>query len=283
MTQRRVLHRELVSCCIILPILLLLVFIRKTLFLAPLLLAQSKTQLQSASSGFRVLAFSLYGNSSRYTDGAVANAKLHRWIYRDWVMQVYHDKSTPQGLLSRLTLEGVHLVDMSASDLNPMNWRFLAASDEEVNVLCSRDIDSRLSIREFSAVSEWLETDFLVHMIRDHPGHMHHPMMGGLWCAKRGAIPDIRSLLAQYSRESHFNADQEFLRDEVWPIVSKSVLHHANFGCELWEESRPIPSPRVGLEHVGAVYIEHLLRDEDANILRDAISKGEECLPPLAH
>jgi len=195
-------------------------------------------------------------------------------------MRVYHDKSTPQDLLSRLSLEGVHLIDMSGSDLNPMNWRFLAASDEAVDVFCSRDIDSRLGIREFSAVSEWLETNFLVHMIRDHPGHMYHPMMGGLWCAKWNAIPDIRSLLHGYSRKSHFNADQEFLRDEVWPLVNTSVLHHANFGCALWDETRSIPAPRVGLEHVGAVYIEHMLRAEDSNILHHAISKGEECLPP---
>ena len=241
---------------------------------------QGKLRSESSSNGVRVLAFTLYGNASRYTDGAIANAKLRRWIYPGWVMQVYHDQSTPRDLLSRLSLEGVHLIDMSTSYLGPMNWRLLAASDEEVDVFCSRDISSRLSIREFSAVSEWLETNFLVHMIRDHPGHIYHPLMEGLWCARGDVILDIRRLLHGYSRKPHFDAEQEFLRDQVWPRVNTSVLQHANFGCDYWEVSRSIPAPRVGLEYVGATYIEHMLRDEDADILHHAISKGEECVRP---
>jgi hypothetical protein len=128
-----------------------------------------------------------------------------------------------------------------------------------------------------SAVSEWLQSEHKVHMIRDHPGHKHHNLMGGLWCAKRGAIPDLRSLLDLHSKEDHFNADQEFLRDVIWPVVKDSVLQHVNFGCEIWKDTRPIPAPRVGLEHVGAVYVDDFLRSEDAEQLQEAILNDQEC------
>ena len=224
-----------------------------------------------------VLTFSLYGDSARYTDGALANARLYKWIYPSWKMRVYHDDAVPVKILDELASFSVELINMSSSTLNPMNWRFMAASDRTTHAFCSRDIDSRLTVREQSAVSEWLLSDHSVHMIRDHPGHIHHPLMGGMWCAKHNAVPQMQKLIYGYSRAAHFNADQEFLRDVVWPLVKDNILQHGTFGCEIWPELKPIPAPRVGLEHVGAVYIDHMLREEDSRILEKAIKHGEEC------
>ena len=47
----------------------------------------------------------------------------------------------------------------------------------QVDVLLSRDLDSRLSPREVSAVEEWMNTSIEVekdkpfHVMRDHPDH----------------------------------------------------------------------------------------------------------------
>jgi len=231
---------------------------------------------RSAERKKRIIAFSWYGTSPRYLQGALDNVELHRWVYPSWTIRIYHDNTVPKLVLNLLS-RNAELVNMRHSDINPMTWRFLAASDPEVDVFCSRDIDSRLSAREYSAVTEWLASRQNVHMIRDHPGHNYFPLMGGLWCAKHGAISDMRSLVSSYSRAKHFDADQEFLRDAVWPLVNNSVLQHVNFGCLQWPGSRPIPVPRVGEEHVGAVYIDGMLRTEDALTLRKAIISGLEC------
>ena len=225
----------------------------------------------------RVLSFSLYGNSTRYSDGAIANSRLFTSVYHDWEMWVYHDHTVSDIILDKLRSSGVTLIDMSKSDLNPMNWRFLPASDESIDRFCSRDIDSRLSLREFAAVREWLDSRFKVHMIRDHPGHTGHPLMGGLWCASQDAVSWMREALMNHHRDAHFNADQEFLAEKVWPVVRNSTLHHVAFGCDKWENSREMPLPRVGLEHVGAVYIDGFLRAEDSETLKQAIFEGNEC------
>ncbi len=44
----------------------------------------------------------------------------------------------------------------------------------------SRDADSPITTRESTAVMEWLESDYTFHLMRDHPWHCSHPMLGGL-------------------------------------------------------------------------------------------------------
>ena len=98
-----------------------------------------------------------------------------------------------------------------------------------------------------------------------------------MWCAKYGVLAEIESLLSEYVKDAHFNADQEFLSNIIWPRVEHVTLHHASFGCEKWSATKTFAVPRVGLEHVGAVYIDNLMRPEDLNILREAIASGQEC------
>lgn len=227
----------------------------------------------------KVLAFSLYGTAERYSRGAYQNAQLIRWVYPGWFMRIYHDDSVEKDLLDQLQfIPEVELVNATVFRLNPMNWRFLPAVDDSVEVFCSRDIDARLTLREYSAVSEWLQSGFQAHMIRDHPGHRSHDMLGGMWCAKFGTIPNLLGLLAAYPNGTHFNADQEFLKDMVWPHIRTRTLQHASFGCELWPDTRPIPMPRVGFEHIGAVFVDGQIRAEDASQLLEAIARGEECV-----
>ena len=51
----------------------------------------------------------------------------------------------------------------------------------QVDILLSRDLDSRFTAREVSAVKEWRENSSLpVHSMRDHPGH-GTGLLAGLW------------------------------------------------------------------------------------------------------
>ena len=55
----------------------------------------------------------------------------------------------------------------------PMMWRFLIADDLDVEYFLVRDTDSRLSMRDGLAVTEWirLHNDSAFHCMRDHPSH----------------------------------------------------------------------------------------------------------------
>lgn len=48
-----------------------------------------------------------------------------------------------------------------------------------VDTFMSRDADSRIIPREEAAVREWLTTDRIFHVMRDHPYHCT-PILGGI-------------------------------------------------------------------------------------------------------
>ena len=47
-----------------------------------------------------------------------------------------------------------------------------------------RDLDSVITPREISAVSQWLDSKHAFHVMRDHPNHGTVPMMAGMWGVK---------------------------------------------------------------------------------------------------
>ena len=57
--------------------------------------------------------------------------------------------------------------------------------DPSVNVMVSRDLDSRLTDREVAAVTQWLDDPLQLpfHVMRDNPHHGTE-ILGGMWGAR---------------------------------------------------------------------------------------------------
>jgi FkbM family methyltransferase len=218
----------------------------------------------------KILAYSLYGSDRRYTDGALANSKLYHEIYPDWDMRVYHDKTVPESIINELRNNGVDLVDMTGSPLNKMSWRFLPASDSEVDRFCARDIDSRLSNREKAAVDAWIESGKKFHVMRDHPSHSKYAMSGGMWCGTHDAAPDMDKLLQKRHMTQSYLQDMDFLNNVIWPIAKDHILQHDSFSCDKFGGGSPFPTRRIGWEHVGSVFINGKMRKGDVDILKKA-------------
>lgn len=225
------------------------------------------------------VSFSLYGANPRYTDGAIANARLVKSLFPGWHMRVYHDSTVPRTILDALKMfKHVKLIPMNRSVYpNPMVWRFLVASDPSVQRYTVRDIDSRLSRRDAMAVLEWTRSQRPFHVLRDHPSHSAHPMSGGMWGGTHDAIPDMVDRLQRNRIKNRYLQDMTFLAREVWPLAkSRGVLQHDSFSCKAFG-ALPFPEPRVGLEHVGSVYIDGTMRKVDTDILRKARPNGNPC------
>ena len=132
--------------------------------------------------------------------------------------------------------------------------------------MCSRDIDSRLTYATHVAVTEWSVSTNRAHIIRDHPSHVEHrcAMPGGMWCVQGGLLANMDQLIDAPMADKPFNADQEFLQQRVWPVIKDEVLQHVSFSCASHKNARAL-MPRVGMEHVGAVYLNGELRESDVN------------------
>ena len=76
--------------------------------------------------------------------------------------------------------------------------RFLPLLDPRVEVVVSRDLDSRLTAREQAAVEDWLETGLTFHVMRDNPHHGTE-ILGGMWGARMDS--GLRKQLAKAMSE----------------------------------------------------------------------------------
>lgn len=192
------------------------------------------------------IVFSLYGDIPKYVVGAIENARLAKTIYPNWRCVFYIDDSVPDWAVIELIKHGasIRYIPENHQLRNGPLWRYLAAADGGIWLM--RDVDSRLNVREKSAVDEWLKTSKEYHIMRDHQYHSAR-IMAGMF-GGRSPIVDVLGLIMRWGRMNDLTsrfADQLFLREVVYPSISGRVLIHDAFKSYQDEISCEFPTPYI--------------------------------------
>lgn len=200
----------------------------------------------------RVVSYSLWGDNPKYNVGALRNAELVPQMYPGWQARFYVGSNTPSDTIIGLRERGANVIEMGTpGDWTGMFWRFYAASDFDVDVMISRDCDSRITHREVAAVNEWLRSGAMFHIMRDHPHHATE-ILGGMWGVRAPALRDMKALIDQYVKGDFWQVDQNFLRQVIYPQVASYSMVHDEFFQKI-----PFPTPREGREFVGLAFDEN--------------------------
>jgi len=209
----------------------------------------------------KVITFSLWGVDPKYLIGAIKNAKLAESIYPGWVCRFYVDALVPTSIVSELeSIKNTQVFRMNeVGDWRGMFWRFVGIDDDSVEIMISRDADSRLNLREKAAVEEWVASDKGFHIMRDHPYHKF-PVLGGMWGVKSGVIPNMGDLVNKWDQQDAYGTDYEFFADAIIPLIGDNVMVHDEFF-----EKNPFPVKRKNLEFVGQVF------DRDDNTVKEHV------------
>ena len=196
----------------------------------------------------KIISFSLWGGDPKYTLGALKNADLALEIYPEWICRYYVGKSTPIEIIEELKQkQNTEIIEMEdEGSWNSMFWRFYPIGDDDVEIMLSRDCDSRLSKRELSCVEEFINSDKLFHSMLDHP--WHSGIMGGMWGAKSGILKDIKELINSWNKNDQWQTDQSFLNNIVRPIVNNTLLMHDSMNL------KNFPDKRENYHFVGEVF-----------------------------
>lgn len=194
-------------------------------------LAANPPSFQKDQPERNIIAFTLFGDSPRYCEAAIANVLAAKELFPHWRCRVYLDETVPTSIQQRLRDAGAQIMDMSGAaqdGVHPLMWRFLVVDDPEVDRYLIRDADSLLSEREQAAVEQWVTGDTWFHHMRDYFTHTEL-ILAGLWGGCRGGLMPLKPLmqawLARQADVTRF-ADQIFLREIVWPTLRQSVLNH---------------------------------------------------------
>ena len=213
----------------------------------------------------KVISFSLWGENPIYNVGAVKNAELAKEIYPDWTCRYYLGKSVPPPIIQELKdFNNTEIFIMNEpGNWTGMFWRFYPASDPDVDVMVSRDTDSRLNLREKAAVDEWLKSDKDFHIMRDHPQHATE-ILGGMWGVRNRLLFNMVDMINDYIKGDFWQVDQNFLRERVVPLIRQNYIAHDEFF-----EKKPFPIERVPKEFIGQAYDanDEILHPEHAEML----------------
>lgn len=196
----------------------------------------------------KVFSFCLYGNNPIYTIGAIKNLKLINKLFPDWKTIVSHADNVDKEVLNQLNNEGAILIEKDHRlSFTGMFWRFLPISFDYVDIMVSRDCDSRVSERDVKCIDEFISSKYNYNIVRDHPiGHRWN-INGGMWAAKKtDYIVKINHYVENYLKEFSYmfgtedalhdslrEKDQIFLSNEIYPnIVNDSLIHDEYFKYE---------------------------------------------------
>jgi hypothetical protein len=225
-----------------------------------------------------VISYSLWGNNPKYWVGAIKNIELAKKYYPGWICKFYIDSNSDVKLIDKLKddIVDIELVDSdflgktfngnSRLSHQGMFWRFLTYEDTDVNYFISRDTDSRLSIREYDAVMQWMESGKAFHIMRDHPYH-RAPILGGMWGAKADFLRkiDLKSKIIEWNKikqSYQLGVDQDFLGRIIYPIVKDNSFEHSDFNIYYGNKTHKFKE-RENYEFIGDVFDENDERHPD--------------------
>lgn len=226
--------------------------------------AQAVIQKEKEGKGCKIISMSLYGNNSRYVQGAIENAVLAARDWPDWTLRIYFGQGVPLEAMKIAQMLGAETVHINAAHQSPrlcMYWRFFALEDPTATRVIIRDVDARLSRRDHAAVQEWVQSGRPFHTLHDHSSHLP-VILGGMWGAVGGFL---HPRVVQAWRDSKdqdavvWSNDQGWLADVVWPLVKNHTLDHSSFYCQQYgaAEWRGFPTQRRDQQDfVGNIYIQ---------------------------
>lgn len=211
----------------------------------------------------KIISYCLWGDNPKYCEGAIRNAIINKQLFPTWINRFYIAKGTvPQHYIDTMkSFENVEIVEMDR-DGNQLStlWRFAPAYEDDVEVMMSRDCDSRIGLRDKEAIDEWMKSKRLVHIIRDHPHHTDK-ILAGLWGIKQGAV-DAHALKEIFEqplteKDNYYTIDQKILENELYPLITHTLMVHDEFSftdTPIESALRIFPSRRRRKEYCGDVY-----------------------------
>jgi hypothetical protein len=180
-------------------------------------------------------SYSLFGTQMMYTQGMIENARILNQTFPDARVQIYYADDVPNETVNALSqMTNVNLINVrNKPGIQNMFDRFASIDDPECSVMIVRDADSRPHARDIACIQDFLSSDKLLHIIRDHQYHTH-PIMGGLWGIKKKAIGEPMNAMIERWVDGKslfpYSADQDFLALSVYPNLVDQALIHDRFG-----------------------------------------------------
>lgn len=209
----------------------------------------------------KVFSFSLFGSAEKYWRGMFKNIELIHESFPEWYIYIWVGDGVSEDVVLELSeKKNVVLLPTHQDGLMNMSYRFFSIDDPDVEVMCVRDADSRVNERDKACIEDFVHSNKLFHILRDHPNH-HHPIMGGMWGIKKGLIQGKLQDVFHTWKETHpateFWNDMDFLKQIFYPhVIAHAMIHDELQTFERPEYHTPfrVPLDEKKQHFIGQVY-----------------------------
>ena len=188
----------------------------------------------------KVISFSLYGNVNKYFSGLIENCKIINSIYPDFWIYVYLGNDFDRSIINTTLDEfkNILLIETGVGGHEVMSYRFFSIDRPEVGIAFSRDLDSRINLRDQYCINQFIKSDKKFQIIRDNVMHGTE-ILGGMWGIKKELLQTtIRSLFDNFKkphiifkkRKFEHGTDQLFLSQALYKkVVNDSIVFDEYF------------------------------------------------------
>jgi hypothetical protein len=179
--------------------------------------------------------------------GLIENLKIIKNDLPEFFVYLSIGNDVPKEVIS-LCEEFENVKINRVNDKGPilMAHRFFPIDDNDVEIMFSRDIDSRINYRDIWTMNEFIKSDKKFHTVRDHFWHKNL-IMGGIFGIKkqnfkmRDVFYEWRTNIAMIQ----YGSDELFLKQIIYPLIKDDVLIHSNINGYLNETITKIDAPLI--------------------------------------
>jgi len=182
----------------------------------------------------KVFAFSLFGSQDKYCKGVQKNVELINIYFPEWKIWIYIGNDVPTNIINLLENNyTVKLIYTNAYGNENKFYRYLPIDDESVEICIIRDADSRVYERDRYCIHDFINSDKLAHIIRDHQNHVQK-VMAGMWGIKKELLGELKvyDIIQDWKKTntvSEFWDDTNILCEKLYPLMLSSLLVHDDY------------------------------------------------------
>lgn len=128
----------------------------------------------------KVISFCIFGNKQKYRRGLLENISIIKRDLSDYNIFLTVGNDIETEFINLINKDNINLIYSDKTGYQIMNDRLLIFDKDEIQILFSRDVDSRITKRDIWCIREFEHSNKnYIHIIRDHKDHDQY-IMGGM-------------------------------------------------------------------------------------------------------
>lgn len=150
----------------------------------------------------KIISYSLWGNSEIYNYGIVENALLAKDKLPEFKIYFYYNNTILSKILDILKkLDNVVLILINNTEKSAINmtWRFKPCFFSN-SIVFIRDCDSLINERDIFVINHFVNSQFQISSIKDHPAHLKYALCGCGWGCKNGVLKKYSNYFIKYAK-----------------------------------------------------------------------------------